>query len=175
MCTVFQPYNTVITNITVWFIAGVSCETVERVQCLLGVWCETNVTVWFIAGILCETVVKCVMSCRHITWNPVTAIINVPFHCAFRCLIELHPSAGTMWKWNWRRTWWYTARSIVKCYRWRSTLQTLIGHWYIPVLVLLCTHENIELVLLLKTILILHNQFSFLQVLISVPVLIVWW
>ena len=45
-------------------------------------------------------------------------------------IIELHPSAGTMWKWNWRRTWWYTAPSIVKCYRWRSTLQTLIGHWY---------------------------------------------
>ena len=32
---------------------------------------------------------------------------------------------------------------------------------WIPVLVLLCTHENIELVLPQKTILILHNQFSF--------------
>ena len=31
----------------------------------------------------------------------------------------------------------------------------------ITVLVLLCRHENIELVLLQKTILILHNQFSF--------------
>ena len=67
---------------------------------------DVNATVWFIADCiiqLCETVVKCMMFCRNITRNSVTAIINVPFHCTFRCLIELlvHPSAGTMW--NWRR------------------------------------------------------------------------
>ena len=67
MCTAFQSYNTVLTNTTVSFIADLSCETVERVQCLRGVLCEMNVTVWFIACILCETVVKCVMFFRHIT------------------------------------------------------------------------------------------------------------
>ena len=52
--------------------------------------------------IICETVVKCMMFCRHITRNSVTVIINVPFHCTFRCLIELlvHPSAGTLWIWR---------------------------------------------------------------------------
>ena len=43
---------------------------------------DVKLTVWFIVGILCETVLKCVMFFRSISLLP---IINVPFHCDFRC------------------------------------------------------------------------------------------
>ena len=62
---------------------------------------DVNATVWFIADcIICETVVTCMMFCRHITRNSVTAIINVPFHCTFRCLIELLVHTSTPKCWN---------------------------------------------------------------------------
>ena len=47
---------------------------------------DVKLTVWFIVGILCETVLKCVMFFRSISHEAqLLPIINVPFHCAFRC------------------------------------------------------------------------------------------